>query len=81
MAGLKPPRVPGQAVPVFAEGELARLERACAGRGFQERRDADPPVSLDAFEGSASLRNENRDVPGVPACLVRPMSPQGRSAG
>jgi site-specific recombinase XerD len=40
MAGLKPPHVPDKAVPVFAEGELARLERACAGRGFQERRDA-----------------------------------------
>jgi integrase/recombinase XerD len=40
MAGLKPPHVPDKAVPVFAEGELARLEQACTGRGFQERRDA-----------------------------------------
>jgi integrase/recombinase XerD len=38
-AGLKPPRVPGRPVPVFTGEELVRLERACAGRGFQERRD------------------------------------------
>jgi hypothetical protein len=37
---MRPPHVPDKAVPVFADGELARLERACAGRGFQERRDA-----------------------------------------
>src|SRR5487761_1164077 len=40
MAGLKPPHVPDQPVPVFADGELARLERACGGRSFQQRRDA-----------------------------------------
>ena len=40
MAGLKPPHVPGKRVPVFADGDLARLERACAGRSFQQRRDA-----------------------------------------
>jgi len=40
MAGLKPPRVPDNPVPVFAAGDLPRLERACAGRGFAERRDA-----------------------------------------
>ena len=40
MAGLKPPRVPDKPVPVFAADELRRLERACAGRGFPERRDA-----------------------------------------
>ena len=27
-------------MPVFAAGDLARLERACAGRSFQQRRDA-----------------------------------------
>jgi site-specific recombinase XerC len=27
-------------VPVFAAGDLPRLERACAGRSFQQRRDA-----------------------------------------
>jgi len=40
MAGLRPPRVPDKPVPVFAAGDLSRLERACAGRGFTERRDA-----------------------------------------
>jgi integrase/recombinase XerD len=40
MAGLHPPKVTCQLVPVFAGSELTRLERACAGRGFAERRDA-----------------------------------------
>ncbi len=40
MAGMGPPRVPERPVPVFADGDLARLERACAGRSFQQRRDA-----------------------------------------
>ena len=40
MAGMRPPRVPDKPVPVFTGDELPRLERACAGRGFQERRDA-----------------------------------------
>ena len=40
VAGLKPPHVPDRPVPVFAGQELPRLERACAGRSFQQRRDA-----------------------------------------
>ncbi len=40
MAGLRPPRVPGRPVPVFSAGDMLRLERACAGRSFQQRRDA-----------------------------------------
>lgn len=40
MAGLKPPRVADKPVPVFTAQELARLEQACAGRGFGQRRDA-----------------------------------------
>jgi integrase/recombinase XerD len=39
MAGLQPPRVAGKLVPVFTPGELTRLERACAGRSFTQRRD------------------------------------------
>jgi site-specific recombinase XerD len=39
MAGLAPPRVTGKLVPVFAPAELTRLERACAGRSFAQRRD------------------------------------------
>jgi integrase/recombinase XerD len=34
MAALAPPHVAGKLVPVFAPREVARLERACAGRGF-----------------------------------------------
>ena len=40
MARLRPPHVPDKPVPVFADGDLPRLERACAGRSFQQRRDA-----------------------------------------
>jgi hypothetical protein len=39
MAGMAPPRVPARLVPVFTPGELSRLERACAGRNFAQRRD------------------------------------------
>jgi site-specific recombinase XerD len=39
MAGLQPPRVTDQLVPVFTGEELARLEHACAGRSFAQRRD------------------------------------------
>jgi site-specific recombinase XerD len=39
MARLAPPRVTGKLVPVFTPGELTRLEQACAGRSFTQRRD------------------------------------------
>ena len=39
MAGLAPPRMADKLVPVFSPGELTRLERACAGRSFAQRRD------------------------------------------
>ena len=39
MAGLAPPRVTEKLVPVFTSDELARLEQACAGRSFAQRRD------------------------------------------
>jgi site-specific recombinase XerD len=38
MAGLRPPRVTGKLVPVFTGEELTRLEQACAGRSFAQRR-------------------------------------------
>ena len=38
--GLRPPQVTEQLVPVFSGDELARLECACAGRSFAQRRDA-----------------------------------------
>ena len=40
MAGLHPPKVTEKLVPVFSSGELSKLEQACAGRGFAQRRDA-----------------------------------------
>ena len=38
-AGLQPPPVPQQLIPVFTGQELARLDQACAGRTFAQRRD------------------------------------------
>jgi site-specific recombinase XerD len=40
MARLRPPKVTEKLVPVFTSGELSRLERACQGRTFAQRRDA-----------------------------------------
>jgi site-specific recombinase XerD len=39
MARLQPPRVTDKLVPVFTGEELTRLEHACAGRSFAQRRD------------------------------------------
>jgi len=39
VAGLQPPRVSQKLVPVFTSQELTRLEQACAGRSFAQRRD------------------------------------------
>ena len=39
MAGLAPPRVTAKLVAVFTPEELSRLEQACAGRSFAQRRD------------------------------------------
>jgi site-specific recombinase XerD len=39
VAGLQPPRVSQKLVPVFTSQELRRLEQACAGRSFAQRRD------------------------------------------
>ena len=40
MARLRPPKVTDTLVPVFTSGELSALEKACAVRGFAQRRDA-----------------------------------------
>jgi len=40
MAGLKPPIVPEQPVPVLSEDDMRTLLRSCAGKGFKDRRDA-----------------------------------------
>jgi len=39
MAKMKPPKVPEAPVPVLSDDELGRLLKACAGTGFEERRD------------------------------------------
>jgi integrase/recombinase XerD len=39
MEGLQPPLAAGKLVPVFTPEELTRLEQACAGRSFTQRRD------------------------------------------
>jgi site-specific recombinase XerD len=39
MARLRPPRVTEKLIPVFTCGELSKLEKACAGRSFAQRRD------------------------------------------
>ena len=39
MDGLQPPRVTDKLVPIFTGQELTRLEQACAGRSFAQRRD------------------------------------------
>jgi len=68
MSGLKPPHVPDKPVPVFTGGELLRLERSCAGRGFQERRD----TAIIAVLRAAGIRLPElagiRYDPGDPRC-------------
>ena len=39
MAGLQPPRVTDKLIPVFTGQELTRLDHACAGHSFAQRRD------------------------------------------
>ena len=39
MARLRPPRVTEKLIPVFTSVELSKLEKACAGRAFAQRRD------------------------------------------
>ena len=52
MAGLRPPHIPDQPVPIFSGGDLARLECACAGRSFQQHRDA----AVIAVLGATGMR-------------------------
>jgi site-specific recombinase XerD len=65
MAGLQPPPVPQQLIPVFTGQELARLDQACAGRTFAQRRDT--PI-LAVFKATgvrlaelAGIRYDARD--------------------
>jgi site-specific recombinase XerD len=65
-AGLKPPRVPDKLVPVFTGDEIPRLQRACAGRGFPERRDAAIIAVLEATGIRLSELAGIRHDPGDP---------------
>ena len=61
MAGLAPPRVADKLVAVFAPAELTRLERACAGRSFAQRRDtaiiaAPRSFSVQTYAGRSAWR-------------------------
>jgi integrase/recombinase XerD len=40
MARLRPPKVTDKLIPVFTSVELSKLDRACQGRSFAQRRDA-----------------------------------------
>jgi site-specific recombinase XerD len=40
MARLRPPKVTDKLIPVFTSVELPKIERACQGRSFVQRRDA-----------------------------------------
>jgi integrase/recombinase XerD len=66
MAGLAPPRVPPKLVPVSTDEELTRLERACAGRSFAQRRDTAIIAVLAAtgirLSELAGLRRDDVDL-------------------
>jgi integrase/recombinase XerD len=67
MAGLRPPAIPVKPVPFFTTGELSRLEAACQGNSFAQRRDA----AIIAVFRAAGIRLSEmaaiRHDPGDPA--------------
>jgi len=65
VAGLRPPHVPDRPVPVFAGQELPRLARACAGRSFQQRRDA-AVIAVFATTPPAPSTGTSASGPGTP---------------
>src|ERR1039457_2561533 len=66
MAGLQPPRVTEKLVPVFTGEELARLEQACAGRSFAQRRDTAIIAVFTATGIRAGELGGNRHDAGEP---------------
>jgi site-specific recombinase XerD len=74
MAGLRPPHVPDRPVPVFSAGDLLRLERACAGRSFQQRRDA---AVIAVFRATGIRLSELAGIRYDPAALVAATSTCG----
>ncbi len=59
MEGLQPPRVTEKLVPVFTTGELTKLEQACAGRSFAQRRDA---AIIAVFRATGIRLSELADI-------------------
>jgi hypothetical protein len=85
VAGLQPPRVSHKLVPVFTSQELTRLEQACAGRSFAQRRDTAIIAVFTAtgirLSELAGLRCSDVDLwrrrgsPSLPAADSRPGRP------
>ena len=64
--GLQPPRVTDKLVPVFTSEELPRLDQACAGRAFAQRRDS---AIIAVFKATGIRLSELADLrydPGDP---------------
>jgi integrase/recombinase XerD len=55
MARLRPPKVTEKLIPLFTSVELSRLERACQGRSFAQRRDA---AIIAVFEATGMRLSE-----------------------
>jgi site-specific recombinase XerD len=68
MAGLQPPRVTDKLVPVFTGEELSRLEQACAGRSFAQRRSTAIIAVLRATGIRLAELAGLRYDPGNPRC-------------
>ena len=68
MAGLRPPYVTGKLGPVFTGEELARLEQACGGRSFAQRRDTAIIAVFTATGIRLSELAGLRYDPGDPRC-------------
>jgi len=66
--GLQPPPVTGKLVPVFTSQELTRLEQACAGRTFAQRRDTAIIAVLRATGIRLAELAGLRYDPGDPRC-------------
>ena len=56
MQGLQPPGVTDKLVPVFTSEELSRLEHACAGRSFAQRRDTAIITAIIAVLKATGIR-------------------------
>ncbi len=68
MDSLQPPRVTDKLVPVFTGEELTRLEHACAGRSFAQRRDT---AIIAVFRATGIRLSELAGLrydPGDPRC-------------